>query len=1035
MQTIKSINGRLKRVIPLEIKPFKEQAIPTIIGSVTSKEAGTVMYGYYSVDYHLPNGDYLRLLANHNKQTLQLLLMTGNPDIISKMPGERPCSLVANAIASIRGYCNRSKSYAKPLSAEQTKKFNLATQCTAQLENLLEEERSMTAMDWSKQEKLRARVIHILEGYRNQNILLGLNPVISEGQLGIILYNTIKMAQNYQFNRLHQVSRLDQMDFRSINADNHGKKPSFVWDSEIHIGQNKEAIYETIRFISEIYGLDYSQTLSNKPAGRFEKIEYYFSKLWRNGKAWIEHLGESESPEQISQTEQKPSGLKVTTIDPFYYFDGYSQEKKANFQDFLGSLNIDRPSNLRTQSRKEAFKLLSDQPDGTWVKISKQRIVVKQAGEMKVYGYFIHENHYFLRPTEQDLVTICQLAKEHLFFHQKLKLQFQAFLSRIPAFFISFALRIKGYILVDLYNDFKNYVHSNHPQPVVLKEKITETLPDFKLITESLQNHELLPNGQSIEDFIRHHLQDNHIVIARPEHNPMPVAYSNPIHRLFNVTRHAMSFFVDSSEKNPIIGTLAMAAYVYGGAAIVAPELLTSVLTKLHLNGLIYGIKPTQVFANWISHSLNSQAISAATSYWQGIVVGGNLDDFFIQAIEVLREHPAEIAIVLSLAMALGYGLSKGLPALENDLGDFPYATYVTVGTKAGAAIYDTIMYPGEDWLLGTIKWLLKHGLTLIKLFICPFIEGVFYGLNGLSSGGLKSLRLLLTTMKQTLAAITDLALGLLTIPLMEISSMLIHVPFRGVTSLVSKTLGLLAHWQPLGQALIDFALRKQNQDLLSGFSISTLYGFGALWPQHVANKALNHVINIPRFPIYIGFQLVKNLVILPVSDITFLSLRVILSALNLGSRILAYSAGQLITVLGKIWDNSAGLLLDALSISVTVCTNAIDSFAGQFRQYLLGKIQVLRRQVYHLGFADQDALRDKVNTDLDYFMSAPIRLEQLAMSSSHSLMNILLNAEPENPALGEENVFIDDSGDEDEVFLPVTETSHPNQLVSSLHS
>jgi len=164
-----------------------------------------------------------------------------------------------------------------------------------------------------------------------------------------------------------------------------------------------------------------------------------------------------------------------------------------------------------------------------------------------------------------------------------------------------------------------------------------------------------------------------------------------------------------------MIGTLAMAAYAYGGGAIICPRRLKNVLTKLHLNALIAGIEPTQKLAHLLNHGTISEAISASVLYWQGTVTGGNLDKFFIEAINLLKDDPAEIAIIGALALSLGYGLTKIIPSLGNEMGDFPYTNYAALGGKSGAAVYDTIMHPGDDWFLGTCKWLCGIFIILVK--------------------------------------------------------------------------------------------------------------------------------------------------------------------------------------------------------------------------------------------------------------------------------------------------------------------------------
>jgi hypothetical protein len=44
MPDFQTTNGQTQVLIPLRIKPFSHKEIPTITGSVLSKEAGTVLY-------------------------------------------------------------------------------------------------------------------------------------------------------------------------------------------------------------------------------------------------------------------------------------------------------------------------------------------------------------------------------------------------------------------------------------------------------------------------------------------------------------------------------------------------------------------------------------------------------------------------------------------------------------------------------------------------------------------------------------------------------------------------------------------------------------------------------------------------------------------------------------------------------------------------------------------------------------------------------------------------------------------------------
>ncbi|RUR05282.1 hypothetical protein [Legionella sp. km772] len=258
---------------------------------------------------------------------------------------------------------------------------------------------------------------------------------------------------------------------------------------------------------------------------------------------------------------------------------------------------------------------------------------------------------------------------------------------------------------------------------------------------------------------------------------------------------HLAGFFIETTERNPSIGLLAMAAYIYGAGAILAPSKLAALLTKLHLKGLIAGIEPTQKLAHFMSHGKTSEAISASATFWQGTIAGGNLDKFFINAIEALKNDPAELAILACLALSMGYGITKIVPNLQKEMGEFPYTTYAALGGKSGAALYDIIMHPGDDWLLGTCKWFCKNTLTALKITFAPFVEAYYYGYrNGFINGWKKSYRLLKNKLQEALAASIDLLLTCFTIPLIEGSALLIHVPFRGFTNILRTLLSYMAY-------------------------------------------------------------------------------------------------------------------------------------------------------------------------------------------------------------------------------------------------
>ncbi|MGL5743015.1 MAG: hypothetical protein ACRCXC_11020 [Legionella sp.] len=76
MPDLVTTNGHTQVIIPLTVSPYSHQELPTVTGSPFSYEAGTVLYGHYNMEYLLPVGDRLRLIANYHQKTVQLMLFT-----------------------------------------------------------------------------------------------------------------------------------------------------------------------------------------------------------------------------------------------------------------------------------------------------------------------------------------------------------------------------------------------------------------------------------------------------------------------------------------------------------------------------------------------------------------------------------------------------------------------------------------------------------------------------------------------------------------------------------------------------------------------------------------------------------------------------------------------------------------------------------------------------------------------------------------------------------------------------------------------
>jgi cAMP phosphodiesterase len=95
MSEFETNNGHVQALIPLKLKPNIHEACASITGDET------VLYGHYTMEYLLPKGDKLRIIANHNQKTAQLILLTHDASLIQQLPGARPSSLIANAISQI----------------------------------------------------------------------------------------------------------------------------------------------------------------------------------------------------------------------------------------------------------------------------------------------------------------------------------------------------------------------------------------------------------------------------------------------------------------------------------------------------------------------------------------------------------------------------------------------------------------------------------------------------------------------------------------------------------------------------------------------------------------------------------------------------------------------------------------------------------------------------------------------------------------------------------------------------------------------
>ncbi len=1000
MREFETTNGQTQLIIPLRVAPFSHQAMPTITGSLFSQEAGTVLYGNYTMEYLLPAGDKLRLIANHHKKTVQLMLFTHDSDLIQRLPGERYSSLVSNIINRIHHYKLLSDSYKRPLSPEQEEKLKIANHCIQLLSGLLKKERRLQASDFKGHEELRREVIGIINECKKNNRLIAINPVISEGTLSDILYDAHKTAQHYQFNRVYPVSHQDQMDFRKIIKEQDGiaVQPIFVWDSEIHVGHDTKELDNALRVICQHYHLSQANQLINLPSNRFSKLEQFLKKLLRDGQDWIDYLAIDTKPHHKTEIQERSDGVSITKITPYYKLKGLQQKGYDSLNEFMTEIIGKQVDPIEASDPTSAKSMLAHLNNGHWVVLSKEKaILVRQDNKLVQINYFVHDQLFYPLPEGDDLYTLSQISKRHLYLPERASLRLKGFLSRVPTFFSHFFRSMQRFIVHDLKDEFIKHIHAGHvdtsytendTSSVNKKEKTKRTSLHL-----ALEENGFLANGQTIEEFIEEQIKKSPYVIARANHPPSPPTYENPLHRVAHVLRHIAGFFIDTSERNPLIGTLAMAAYAYGAGAVLAPNALTSILTKLHLKGLIYGIEPVQKLGHFLNHGKTSEAVAASITLWQSMVAGGNLDKFFINAVSALKEDPAEIAIIASLALSLGYGLTKAIPALQHEMGDFPYTNYAALGGKGGAAIYDTIMHPGDDWLLGSCKWLFKHIISLGKLTIAPFFEWYYYGYrDGFIHGWKKNHSLVKQLGKQFIAACADLLLLIATVPLVEISALFIHVPFMGISNFFQKLLGGLGNLKALGNLFTAIAQRPSSNNYIAEFRMSPLYGFTSPFGHFSDNAFINIGIVSFRILFLPLWQCLKNFILLPLIDVVSMSTRIFLTLINPASRIVLFGLGKALYSVGLVSDLSIGLLCTLAAKLVTVVTNEIDQQAGELKHWLLSSIEIKRSELFHWGFHEEDlSLHTELN-DRQYFHDDPRRAELMPHDEKHCLLDNLLS-------------------------------------------
>jgi len=343
VRTIKQ-DGITKLLIDLDVTPEYEVK-PHLIGTPTSKQRGAYIPGFHRMEYRLPGGDTLRIIAKDNQiDAPQLLLETHDPHLISNLPSNHSSSLVVSTINQIRQYWVRSLRYGTEveLTDAQLKKRQICLDTIEQLKTLLGRERSLRTQDLKEQELLRNDIIELLEEARHQNRLISDSIITSEGQFNQIFYTTTyQYAQEYDFNQYNQISRRDQLNFSS-----HNTKSNRVINSVL-----RELFKEYTLRSSDIKRInDYFCNENNLPTVNRESLENLLSSIisTRKDKTFLANFIQYKYPEivaahkRVEKTKRKEKILWDSTI--------HGIDTKDKVDDLLLTLcnhyNIAPPSNI-----------------------------------------------------------------------------------------------------------------------------------------------------------------------------------------------------------------------------------------------------------------------------------------------------------------------------------------------------------------------------------------------------------------------------------------------------------------------------------------------------------------------------------------------------------------------------------------------------------------------------------------------------------------------------------------------------------------
>lgn len=619
-------------------------------------------------------GDRLTIVSKHATGHRRLILKTCDHKIASALPNKLVSSLTGKLEQQLRKYQIRIEGYRRQAKRRGLELSEVEREKAGIIESLLEKIRAHQAREREisrrreprEQEDFRNELVEIIEDAMTENRVATNTFATGEGSLNDILYNAKILCQEYEFNPHEEVTRADQNDFSEKEA---GK--FFLWDSDENTWGGDEDIQTALFTIVKEYGL--VEDFNDEEDPHFHPLPFE----------------ESSRVGRLSQEleEQKKAARQAAT-----YLAG-------------------EDSALVPQRSAVTRALSPASEEGAIVELKEE------AG--------------FVKPTERDLFVVADLAKRNLYWWHRVVIQLKIFWGQIPVAFYYQIESVKRWAR-GVWRRFNQEIDEEYvprqdqPQEQVLcisaeRKKAVSTQLEASLRAVKLGGVPLLRENESLDDFIQGIESSCHLV--KPEHQETKTEYHNPGSVGLYVARAFGNFFRHYSEKNPITGTLGLAAYAYGAGAVMAPAVLTALLSKLHLYCLTGGIQPTQHLASVLASGSDSRAIAAGFTYWKAVAVSADMDSLLIESVKQLEDDPVSVVFIVGVAIALGYGTCKMIPAFEEELGTFPFYGQLIMGFKVGAGLAEAIHDPSSNTFSKILSWAFSIPILAIRTVMDPLVE------------------------------------------------------------------------------------------------------------------------------------------------------------------------------------------------------------------------------------------------------------------------------------------------------------------------